>query len=138
RLPAVPPLPDHRSRRRLRADVDGHDDAAACDDLAALQADLLRAGRRLVAGGGEPGAELRGVISTAIMPHEGCRLARHLSRDGSYQGSYRVILICRTTGIVGSEPVWSDSSLACGEAGARALASGKRCVIWRRKPSRVR
>ena len=33
------------------------------DDLAAVQADLLRAGRRLVAGGGQPGAELRGVAS---------------------------------------------------------------------------
>ena len=40
-------------------DVDGHDDAAAGRGVAAVQADLLRAGRRLVAGRGQPGAELR-------------------------------------------------------------------------------
>jgi hypothetical protein len=39
----------------------GHDDAAARGGVAAVQADLLRAGRRLVAGGGQPGAELRGI-----------------------------------------------------------------------------
>jgi hypothetical protein len=35
--------------------------AAAGGGVAAVQADLLRAGRRLVTGGGQPGAELRGV-----------------------------------------------------------------------------
>jgi hypothetical protein len=59
RLPAVPAVPDHRPRGRLRPDVDGHDDAAAGGGVAAVQADLLRAGRRLVAGSGQPGAELR-------------------------------------------------------------------------------
>ena len=55
----VPALPDHRPRGRLGADVDGHDDAAAGRGVPALQADLLRAGRRLVAGRRQPGAELR-------------------------------------------------------------------------------
>src|SRR5205085_9252252 len=58
-LPAIPPLPDHRSRRRIGPDVDGYDDAAPGRSVAAVQVDLFRAGRRLVAGGGEPGAELR-------------------------------------------------------------------------------
>ena len=47
RLPAVPAVPDHRPRGRIGADVDGHDDAAAGGGVAAVQADLLRAGRRL-------------------------------------------------------------------------------------------
>ena len=55
----VPALPDHRPRGRLGTDVDGHDDAAAGRGVAAVQTDLLRSGRRLVAGGGQPGAELR-------------------------------------------------------------------------------
>ncbi len=60
--PATPPaVSDHRPRGRLGADVDGHDDAAAGGGVAAVQADLLRAGRRLVAGGGQLGAELRGI-----------------------------------------------------------------------------
>src|SRR5207247_11379398 len=59
RFPAVPPLPDHRSRGRISPDVDGYDDAAAGRGVAPVQVDLFRAGRRLVAGGGEPGAELR-------------------------------------------------------------------------------
>src|SRR6185436_6298190 len=58
-------LPDHRPRGRLGADVDGHDDAAAGGGVAAVQADLLRAGRRLVAGGGKPGAELRRIAGGA-------------------------------------------------------------------------
>ena len=58
RLPPVPALPDHRPRGRLGLDVDGHDDVAAGRGVAALQADLFRAGRRLVAGRRQPGAEL--------------------------------------------------------------------------------
>ena len=53
RLPAVPAVPDHRPGGRLGADVDGHDDAAAGGGVAAVQADLLRAGGRL-----EPGRRL--------------------------------------------------------------------------------
>src|SRR5262249_55960869 len=60
-LPPVPAVPDHRPRGGLGADVDGHDDAAAGRGVPALQADLLRAGRRLVAGRRQPGAELRGL-----------------------------------------------------------------------------
>jgi len=56
-----PALPDHRPGGGLGADVDGHDDAAAGRGLAAVQADLLRAGRRLESGRGLPGAELRRV-----------------------------------------------------------------------------
>ena len=44
---------------------------AARNDLAAVQTDLLRAGRWLVAGGGKPRAELRGRITaapSAVMP----------------------------------------------------------------------
>ena len=66
RLPAVPAVPDHRPRGRLGADVDGHDDAAAGRGVAAVQADLLRAGRRLDAGRRQPGAELRGIASRIV------------------------------------------------------------------------
>src|SRR6202000_2215002 len=59
RLPAIPALPDHRPRGGIGSDVDGHDDAAAGRGVAAVQADLLRAGRRLVARGRKPGAKLR-------------------------------------------------------------------------------
>src|SRR3546814_1430311 len=55
RLPAIPALPHHRHGGGLDPHVDGHDDAAAGDDLAALQADLLRAGRRLVYDCRQPG-----------------------------------------------------------------------------------
>src|SRR3546814_237440 len=75
RFPALRALPHHRHGRRLGADVDGHDDAAAGHDLAAFQADLLRPRRRLVSCGRQPGPELRtgldlyyrpGVITTPL------------------------------------------------------------------------
>src|SRR6202011_247032 len=80
RLPPVPAVFDHRPRGRLGADVDGHDDAAAGGGIAAVQADLLRAGRRLVAGGGQPGAELWGI---GIRPGSRWVLNLSLLRYGS-------------------------------------------------------
>src|SRR5262249_12140751 len=65
RLSSVPAVPDHRPGGRLGADVDGHDDAAAGGGVAAVQAHLLRAGRRLEPGGRQPGAELRDVSGGA-------------------------------------------------------------------------
>ncbi len=53
RLPAVPAVSDHRPGGGERLDVDGHDDAAAGRGVAAVQADLLRAGGRLEPGGGK-------------------------------------------------------------------------------------
>ena len=47
RLPDLPAVPDHRPGRRLDADVDGHDDAAAGLHLAAVQDPAVRPGRRL-------------------------------------------------------------------------------------------
>ena len=63
RVSAVPAVPDHRPGDRIDPDVDGHDDAAAGGRVAAVQADLLRAGRRLESGRGQPGAELRAVAA---------------------------------------------------------------------------
>src|SRR5262249_24785034 len=51
-------VPHHRHGRGLDPDVDGHDDAAAGNHLAAVQDHLLRAGRRLVPGRGLAGAQL--------------------------------------------------------------------------------
>src|SRR6185295_16087078 len=65
RVPVVPALPDHRSRGGIGADVDGHDDAAARGGVAAVQADLLRAGGRLEPGCGLTGAELRQRVAKA-------------------------------------------------------------------------
>ena len=59
RLYAVRAVPDHRPRGLVAADGHGHDDDAARDDQLAVQADLLRAGGRLAAGGGQPDRELR-------------------------------------------------------------------------------
>ena len=64
----VPAVPDHRPRGRIGVDVDGHDDAAAGGGVAAVQADLLRTGRRLVAGRRQPGAELQRVVAEASFP----------------------------------------------------------------------
>ncbi len=58
RLPDLHSVPDHRSRRRERADVDGHDDALADADLAAVQDHVVRARRRLVAARRHVGVEL--------------------------------------------------------------------------------
>ncbi len=53
RLPAVPAVPDHRHGGGQRPAVDGHDDAAAGDDLPAVQAPAVRPRGRL-----EPGRRL--------------------------------------------------------------------------------
>jgi hypothetical protein len=58
RFSAVHSVRDHRSGGRQCADVDGHDDALAGADLAAVQAHAVRAGRRLDAGDGFAGLEL--------------------------------------------------------------------------------
>src|SRR5262249_39785693 len=60
RLPDLPAVPDHRPRRLLDADVDGHDDAAAVVHLAAVQDPAVRPGRRL-----EPGH----VLPRRLVPH---------------------------------------------------------------------
>jgi FliP family len=57
RLPVVPALPGHRHGGGERADEPRDDDAATERGVAAVQADLLRADRRVAVGGGEPGAE---------------------------------------------------------------------------------
>ncbi len=58
RVPRLHPVPDHRPRDLVDAHVDGHDDAAARPDLAAVQDPAVRARRRL----GAPHAEPRGGI----------------------------------------------------------------------------
>ena len=58
RLSDLRAVPHHRHGGRLDPDEHGHDDAAAGDHLAAVQADLLRAGRRLAPGRGLAGREL--------------------------------------------------------------------------------
>src|SRR6185312_5265208 len=58
RLPDLHPVRDHRPGGCERADVDGHDDALAGADLAAVQADAVRAGGRLESGDGHVGCEL--------------------------------------------------------------------------------
>src|SRR4029079_2124328 len=58
RLPDLHPVRDHRPGSCERADVDGHDDALAGADLAAVQADAVRAGGRLESGDGHVGCEL--------------------------------------------------------------------------------
>ena len=58
RVPAVRAVPGHRPGGGERADEHGHDDAAACGGVPAVQADLLRPGGRLAAGGGIAGGEL--------------------------------------------------------------------------------
>ena len=50
-IPGLHPVPGDRHGGGRRPDVDGHDDAAADDDLAAVQATAVRAGGRLVSGG---------------------------------------------------------------------------------------
>ena len=55
------PLPDHRPRRRLGLDVDGHDDAAAGGGLAALQAVSLS--RRSTAGRWSPAASCKATVA---------------------------------------------------------------------------
>ena len=52
RLPDLPAVPRHRSRRRFGADVAGHDDAVADDHIDAVQAAAVRPGRRLGADDG--------------------------------------------------------------------------------------
>ena len=47
RVPGLRAVPDHRPRDLVDADVHGHDDAAACPDLAAVQDPAVRARRRL-------------------------------------------------------------------------------------------
>ena len=49
----------HRPCRGIGPDVDGHDDAAAGRGVTSVQADIFRAGGRLVAGGRQPRAKLR-------------------------------------------------------------------------------
>jgi len=68
RFPDLHSLPDHRHDRQQRADEPGHDDALARDDLAALQAHAVRAGRWL-----EPAAGLAGGFL--------CHLIRNLIRN---------------------------------------------------------
>ena len=58
RFPDLPAVPHHRPRGRCGADVDGHDDGAAGDRFAALQACVLRRGRRLDACRRSVGAQL--------------------------------------------------------------------------------
>ena len=59
RLPDLHPVPDHRHDRGQRADVAGHDDAVAGAGGAAVQADAVRAGRRLEPAAGLAGRELQ-------------------------------------------------------------------------------
>ncbi len=55
---AVSAVPGDRHGGGQRAHEPRHDDVAAIGGFVAVQADLLRAGRRLAAGRGQPGAEL--------------------------------------------------------------------------------
>src|SRR5690606_25571075 len=61
-------VPCDRSGGRQRADVDGHDDAAAGGGQPALQTDLLRAGGRVETGRGQPRRELPESLRRRINP----------------------------------------------------------------------
>src|SRR5690606_8470138 len=76
RLPHLHPVPDHRSRRRERADVDGHDDAVADADLAAVQDHVVRARRRLVAAGRHARLELLRVRGAPMSPESVIAIGR--------------------------------------------------------------
>ncbi|HEX6142830.1 MAG TPA: hypothetical protein VFZ01_08940, partial [Geminicoccaceae bacterium] len=61
RLPDLHPVPDHRHDRRQCADEPGDDDAVAGAGGLAVQADAVRAGRRLEPAAGVAGGELRDI-----------------------------------------------------------------------------
>src|SRR6185312_10557138 len=67
RLPPLHPVRDHRPRGGERAHVHGHDDGLAGAHLPALQADALRARRRLGARHGHARAELLSLIRATSM-----------------------------------------------------------------------
>ncbi len=60
RVPDLPAVPDHRPRRVLDLDVDGHDDAAPCLHLIAVQDPAVRPRRRL---------EPRHFVARSELPH---------------------------------------------------------------------
>src|ERR1022692_798693 len=66
------PVPRHRSRRCQRIDVDGHDDALADADIAAVQDHAVRVGRRLDVALGHARGELSPMTPDSVMD-----LARH-------------------------------------------------------------
>ena len=75
RVPHRPPLPRHRHDRLDHRDVDGHDDAAADGDLAAVQGAVLHPDRRM-----EPAGERLGaiVLLTPLRFHFGTSATRRL------------------------------------------------------------
>ncbi len=68
RLPALSAVPGDRHRGRVAGDVDGHGEPAAQHPVAAVQADLLRADRRLVHGVRLADPELRAAIGRLRHP----------------------------------------------------------------------
>jgi hypothetical protein len=81
RLPDLPAFPDHRSRRRLRADGARHDDAVADDRVDAVQAAAVRAGRRLGPHHGLAGRKLRDLAAMKTTPFVSSEVETRLTRD---------------------------------------------------------